>query len=207
MCMESLKMMKQSLIACAQGQMNNLAEVDAKELGEVIDMIKDLEEAMYYCTITEAMEKKDKEESGVKEYHYFTQPRYNERDMDKDNGRMYYTSPMYYGGNGSSSSSGSGSSGRGGGSSSSGSGGRYYTDQEDYMMRDPREGRSHQTRKTYMESKQMHRDKASQLKELEKYMQELTQDMVEMIEDASPEEKQYLEKRVSALASKIGQVK
>ena len=47
----------------------------------------------------------------------------------------------------------------------------------------------------------------SQLKELEKYMQELTQDMVEMIEDASPEEKQYLEKRVSALASKIGQVK
>jgi len=32
----------------------------------------------------------------------------------------------------------------------------------------------------------------------------LTQDMVEMIEDASPEERQYLEKRVSALASKIG---
>ena len=58
-----------------------------------------------------------------------------------------------------------------------------------------------------MESKQMHRDKASQIKELEKYMQELTQDMIEMIEDASPEERQYLEKRVSALASKIGQVK
>lgn len=55
-----------------------------------------------------------------------------------------------------------------------------------------------------MESKEMHRDKASQIKELEKYMQELTQDMVEMIEDASPEERQYLEKRVSALASKIG---
>ena len=75
------------------------------------------------------------------------------------------------------------------------------------IMRDSREGRSPQTRRTYMENKQMHRDKASQLRELEKYMQELTQDMVEMIEDASPEERQYLEKKVSALATKIGQVK
>ena len=37
-------------------------------------------------------------------------------------------------------------------------------------------------------------------------MQELTQDMVEMIEDASPEEKQYLEKRITALGNKIGQL-
>jgi hypothetical protein len=32
-----------------------LGEVDTKELGEAIDMIKDLEEAIYYCTVTEAM--------------------------------------------------------------------------------------------------------------------------------------------------------
>ena len=32
---------------------------------------------------------------------------------------------------------------------------------------------------------------------------ELTQDMVEMIEGASPEEKQYLNKKITALASKI----
>jgi hypothetical protein len=32
-------------------------------LGEVIDMIKDLEEAMYYCSIIDAMDKtKEKEE-------------------------------------------------------------------------------------------------------------------------------------------------
>ena len=42
------------------------------------------------------------------------------------------------------------------------------------------------------------------LRELEKYMQELTADMVEMIEGASPEEKQLLERRISALATKIG---
>ena len=29
-------------------------------MGEAIDMIKDLSEAIYYCTITEAMEKSDK---------------------------------------------------------------------------------------------------------------------------------------------------
>jgi hypothetical protein len=38
-------------------------------------------------------------------------------------------------------------------------------------------------------------------------MQELSQDVVEMIEDASLEEKQYLEKKISALATKIGQMK
>jgi hypothetical protein len=41
--------------------MTHLDTVDTKELGEAIDMIKDLSEAIYYCTITEAMEKKDEE--------------------------------------------------------------------------------------------------------------------------------------------------
>jgi hypothetical protein len=31
-------------------------------MGEVIDMIKDLEEAMYYCSIIEAMEKTNEKE-------------------------------------------------------------------------------------------------------------------------------------------------
>ena len=50
--MERLKSMKDCLMAQAQSQMGNLHQVDAKELGEVVDMIKDLEEAIYYCTIT-----------------------------------------------------------------------------------------------------------------------------------------------------------
>jgi len=61
MGMEILKSMKDTLMCCAQGQMGHLESVDAKELGEVVDMIKDLEEAMYYCVIIEAMEKGDKE--------------------------------------------------------------------------------------------------------------------------------------------------
>ena len=53
----------------------------------------------------------------------------------------------------------------------------------------------------------MKKDKATQLRELEKYMQELTQDMTEMIGDASTDEKSYLEKKLTALATKIGQMK
>ena len=54
--MEDLKTMKKALISCVQTQINgNLKEVDAEELGEAVDMIKDLEEAIYYCTITKAM--------------------------------------------------------------------------------------------------------------------------------------------------------
>ena len=53
--MERLKAMKETLMSAAQSQMGNLAATDTKELGEVIDMIKDLEEAIYYCSITESM--------------------------------------------------------------------------------------------------------------------------------------------------------
>lgn len=49
----------------------------------------------------------------------------------------------------------------------------------------------------------MHHDKAKKMKELESYMQELTVDIAEMIEDSSPEERQLIHKKISALASKI----
>ena len=41
---------REQLMAQVECQMSNLACVDAHELGEVIDMIKDLEEAKYYCS-------------------------------------------------------------------------------------------------------------------------------------------------------------
>ena len=55
MCHERLKEIKEVLICCVEEQIQDLCEVDTAELGEVIDMIKDLEEAIYYCTVTEAM--------------------------------------------------------------------------------------------------------------------------------------------------------
>ena len=152
---EKLKWMKDSLICVVENQLCNLEEVDTEELGEAIDMIKDLEEAIYYATVTEAMNKPGKEWEMKKSDHH----------QNIDNDRMYYDEPIW---------------------------------------RDEYGGRSPMSRKMYMEAKHMNKDKATQLRELEKYMQELSQDITEMIADASPEEKQYLEKKITALASKIG---
>lgn len=160
--MEQLKTMKQCLMSCAQAQMSNLQNVDAKELGEVIDMIKDLEEACYYATITEAMhEGKDEIKSAINTY---TSDRsYSDRDWDRAYGRMYYTE----------------------------------------KISDDKIGRSYLTRKEYLQSREMHSDKAAQMHELEKYAQELAEDVLDMMRDATPEEKQMLQTKLANLAGKI----
>ena len=155
--MERLKSMKNTLMGCVESQLAHLDSVDAQELGEAVDMIKDLEEAMYYHTIRESMEETK-----------------DERKIDKQYGRMYYYEPT------------------------------KYTETRPFPeMRDSREGVSPMSRRMYMESKEMHKDKNTQMKELEKYMQELTRDIMEMIADASIEEKQILQQRISTLDSKI----
>ena len=73
--MEQLKAIENTLMSTIQSQMGNLHNVDTKELGEAIDMIKDLEEAMYYCTITKAMEeKKDEHTKYYIPYDYNNEP-------------------------------------------------------------------------------------------------------------------------------------
>lgn len=53
---QEMKAIKTKLIDCVQRQMErDLKDVNTHELGEVIDMIKDLSEAIYYCTTAEAM--------------------------------------------------------------------------------------------------------------------------------------------------------
>lgn len=193
--MERLKAMKEMLMACAEGQMTHLEEVDAKELGEVVDMIKDLEETIYYCTIVEAMKQPKEQYSSGGEQSYFRQPVYG-GGWDDVERRSYYSD----GGNRSTATSGS--NGGNNGSSS-----MNYTEREyPYEFKDHREGRSPHSRRMYMEARETHQDKTAQMRELEKYMQELTQDLVEMIEGASAEEKQYLNKKIAALSNKIGQL-
>lgn len=200
---EMLKTMKDQLMACTQGQISNLSEADAHELGEAIDMIKDLSEAIYYCTITEAMEKTDeKEYQPVNNINYYTSPMYAReqygnnynRNMERTGGYMYYPTgrngETTYGGNMDSA----GMLGNGGRTS-------YYTEFPE--MRDPREGRSPMRRRMYMEGKEAHNDPNSQLRELEAYLQELSTDITEMIKDASPEERATLHQKMTTLANKI----
>ena len=198
---------KESLMACVESQITHLDEVDTKELGEAIDMIKDLEEAIYYCTVTKAMKEYDDDDE--EEKHHYRQGKYpmrsQWRDMDRDMGKMYYENPEYMGGNDERRQY-SNDNGNGNSSSSTGNGNgssRMYGEREYDFMRDMREGRSPNSRRMYMEHKETHADKTVQMRELENYMQELSQDIVEMIEGASPEEKQYMSKKIAALATKI----
>lgn len=149
------KMIKiaEQLLCEIDKQMECLDKVSTKELGEAIDMVKDLSEAIYYDVITESM--LGTEELGEKQ-HY----------IEKYVPEVTTMHPSH----------------------------------SDYM------GHSPASRKTYMECKASGKDKAMKLRELEKYMQELTSDLVEMIEGSSPEEKQLLEKRVATLTTKINQI-
>ena len=147
-----LEHMKDVLICAVEHEINNLENANCKELGEAIDMIKDLEEAIYYCTITEAMGENE-----------------NKYDYNKINSNGHYNESS--------------------------------EDSNQYC------GNSYKNRKMYMEAKSMKKDKATQLRELEKYLQELSNDIIEMIQDSTLEEKQYLEKKITALATKIGAMK
>lgn len=183
---QQLKHMKSTLMNCVQGQLGDLSSVDAKELGEAIDMIKDLSEAIYYCTVTEAMEGTEEDTEYGKSY--YTTPWYDDpyrgRDLDKYRGRMYY---------------GQGGRRTGMGTPNDGNADREHS----IEIRDHREGRSPITRKMYMEHKELRHGKEAQMHELEKYVHELTGDIMEMLEDATPEEKQLLKTKISTLATKI----
>ena len=206
---DRIKYIEDTLMSIVEAQMIHLDEVDTGELGDVIDMIKDLEEAKYYCSVVKAME--DSEEKNGEHSKYYTRPydMHGTYEGDWNMGRMYYTDS-----NGRSSSNGNGnhsssysSSPSGHSGSMNGSSSSQYSEREfPNAFQDMREGRSPRSRRMYMEAKETKQDKSVQMKELEKYMQELAQDVVEMVEGSSPEEKQYLSKKISALATKVSQL-
>lgn len=188
--------------------------VDTEEFSKVIDSIKDLSEAEYYAKISKAMDDSDPEEimemferygdggrryydhyryadgrfapkghgsyrRGYEEppYYHMTPEMYHEwatgdgaryRDMDRKDGRMYYTEPTVQN----------------------------------------MESRYDMAKRSYTESKELHRgntaeDKEHKMKELEKYMREIGSDIAEVISDASPEEKTLLKQRMQLIMQKI----
>lgn len=194
--MEDLKAIKKTLIAAVQGQMGDLGCVDTHEMGEVVDMIKDLEEACYYHTIVEAMEEKD--EYGRKRYFreipYYPNPMYDRDRYQQDEPyRMYYhgdragirmkPEERY--------------------AEYDDAVGPYRETRVPTMKRDSREGRSGLSRKGYMEAREGHVDKETKMKELDKYMNDLTQDMIELINDLSQEEKDLLRNKMAGLVNRI----
>ena len=115
------------------------------------------------------------------DYHEWERmPEYDRmRDLDRMSmGKMYYSEPMS-GNNGMSTGT-----------------------------HDAREGRAGMSRRSYMETKEMHNgnspeDKDAKMKELEKYMKSLSEDVTELFSGMSPEEKQLTKTKLTTLVTKM----
>lgn len=182
-----------------------------KKIIEAMDEAEDAQEAMKYIEMYENypeerkgyrgqprnskgqfMSRRGYESRMMPEMYDYSDMEYM-RDMDRDYGKMYYTDGM----NGSS---------RGGSSSGMSNGGSRGYSQDG--GRDSREGRSGQSRRSYMESKEMHKDnspesKQHKMKELEEYMKSLAEDLTEAIQDATPEERTMAKQKLSSLIQKM----
>lgn len=174
--MEQLKSIKQCLVNSVSNQLEDLKKTDAKELGEVIDMIKDLEEAMYYCAIIEAMERTEDEKRYYYTPHDWKGNKNDNSGISSISDYRMYTPYMEYA--------------------------PYMM--RDQRWRDEHFGdRSGMSRRMYMEGKQYHGDDQQSMKELEHYIKDLGDDLTDMIKESSTEEKQVLSSKLQQLATKI----
>lgn len=60
---------KNKMLAMIMAQMDHLENVDVCELGEAIDIIKDIAEAEYYCSVVYAMDNREKEPDSINTTH------------------------------------------------------------------------------------------------------------------------------------------
>lgn len=219
MHIKNIHSMIEKLSECAKCELDKgIESIDTKEMGEVAEIIKELCEAEYYAKVSKAMDEHDfdnaEEIMDEGRRGYRGQPRDSRgrymrrgyqkmmpeyyRDMDMDDGRMYYTSgSSSMGGSQGGSSMGS-SSGMSSGSSMGYSNG----------MRDMREGRSGQSRRGYVETKEMHKgnteeDKMAKKRELDKWMNDIGSDVKELVHDMTPEEKTMAKTKLTNLANSL----
>lgn len=190
--------------------------VSTEEMGEAVDMIKDLCEAEYKAVIVKSMKKADEEEEeynkellralkdeygeeGGRRYYdeyryangrfapkgrgirrgyieppYYHMPvNYNDmeymRDMDKSQGKMYYSEPI-----------------------------APHVSESNYDR----------AKRHYTETKEIHKgtsteDKEHKMKALDMYIRELSGDISELLNDMTPDERNLLRTKMSNLASKL----
>lgn len=190
--------------------------VNTEEMGEAVDMIKDLCEAEYKAVIVKSMKKADEEEEEYNkellralkdeygeeggrryydEYRYangrfapkgrgirrgYTEPpyyhmpvNYNDmeymRDMDKSQGKMYYSEPI-----------------------------APHVSESNYDR----------AKRHYTETKEMHKnntpeDKEHKMKALDDYIKELGGDITQLIGDMTAEERNLMRTKLSTLVSKL----
>lgn len=190
--------------------------VNTEEMGEAVDMIKDLCEAEYKAVIVKSMKKADEEEEEYNkellralkdEYgeeggrRYYDEYRYaNGRFAPKGRGiRRGYTEPPYY------------------------HMPLNYNDMEYMRDMDKSRGKMYysepiaphvsesnydRAKRHYTETKEMHKgasteDKEHKMKALDMYIRELSGDISELLNDMTPDERNLLRTKMSNLASKL----
>lgn len=190
-----------------------IENVNTEEMGEAVDMIKDLCEAEYKAVIVKSMKKADEEEEEYNkellralkdeygeeggrryydEYRYKTTGRYAPKGKGTYVGRRGYEEPPYY---------------------------HMYPDRD----MDREYGRMYYTEPTathtsesgydrakrmYTETKEMHKantpeDKEHKMKALDGYIKELGGDITQLIGDMTAEERNLMRTKLSTLVSKL----
>ena len=183
-----------------------IENVDACEMGQVTDMLKDLAEAMYYRTLTKAMDEAEDDE--IMEM------------FDRYGDRRFYDHYRYSDGRFAP---------KGRGSYRRGYEGPYwrmtpemYKDMQEYRDMDRNTGRMYYTepsmtmsesnydraKRNYTETKELHRantpqDKEAKMRGLEDYFKEISSDITGLLSDMTPEERTMLKSKISALATKL----
>lgn len=188
-----------------------IENVDTSEMGEVVDMIKDLAEAEYHSIISKAMKKADEEEEEYdKELLRSLKAEYGE-----ESGRRYYDQYRYA--NGRFAPKGKGTYRRG-----------YeeppyyhmYPEAEHMRDMDRDYGKMYYTepmnesgydraKRNYTETKEMHsgttpEDKEQRMKALDKYIKTVTNEIIKIVSDnATTEEKSLIKNNMNNLMSKF----
>lgn len=214
MHIERIHKMIECLTEKALGELDKGVEnVNTEEMGEAVDMIKDLCEAEYKAVIVKSMKKADEEEEEYNkellralkdeygeeggrryydEYRYKTTGRYAPKGKGTYVGRRGYEEPPYmhmYPERDMDREYGR----------------MYYTEP---ISTHTTESGYDRAKRMYTETKEMHKantpeDKEHKMKSLDSYTKELASDITGMVADMSAEEKNLLRTKLSTLVSKI----
>lgn len=200
--------MIEKLSECAKSEMESgIENVDTCEMGKVVDMMKDLSEAMYYRTLTKAMDESNLEETLEMFERY-------------GDGRRFYDKYRYA--DGRFAPKGRGTYRRGYDEP------YYHMTPEMYREHDPEwyrdmdrkdgkmyytepitmESRYDKAKRMYTETKAKHNsgsveDKQLTLKEGEKMLNVIIDELMEMVSDATPEMKNMIKTKGMSAMQKI----
>ena len=200
--------MIEKLSECAKSEMESgIENVDTCEMGKVVDMMKDLSEAMYYRTLTKAMDESTSEETLEMFERY-------------GDGRRFYDKYRYA--DGRFAPKGRGTYRRGYDEPYYHMNPDMYREHEPEYWRDmdrkdgkmyytepiTMESRYDKAKRMYTETKAKHNsgsveDKQLTLKEGEKMLNVIIDELMEMVSDATPEMKNMIKTKGMAAMQKI----